>query len=177
MAWRGEPPPGCSDGQGEERHLRYGSKEAGNEEAYVRRSDSTFHFEDPLRRQRRCDLTSGRRGTTRLGPVSTWIDRRPAFIVRFADDTDVVRVIALARETGFELAFRSGGHSIPGHALSEGGMVLDLSGLAGLDRRGVPRASPELDSDDEGGLTAVLGGAMARVPVEVTAFAHTGGAN
>ena len=39
------------------------------------------------------------------------VDRRPAVIVRVADATDVSRVISLARETGLELAVRSGGHS------------------------------------------------------------------
>jgi|SRR5215207_11218250 len=55
------------------------------------------------------------------------IDRRPAAIVRVADAADVARVIALARETGMELAVRSGGHSNAGHGVSEGGIVLDLS--------------------------------------------------
>jgi FAD/FMN-containing dehydrogenase len=60
------------------------------------------------------------------------IDRRPAVIVRAADATDVTRVISLARETGVELAVRSGGHSIPGHSVSEGGIVLDLSEMKAL---------------------------------------------
>jgi FAD/FMN-containing dehydrogenase len=61
------------------------------------------------------------------------VDRRPAVIVRPADATDVSRVVSLARETGAELAVRSGGHSLAGHSVSEGGIVLDLSDLRALD--------------------------------------------
>jgi FAD/FMN-containing dehydrogenase len=61
------------------------------------------------------------------------IDRRPTLIVRAAHATDVARVIALARETGLELAVRGGGHSPAGHGVSEGGIVLDLSEMRGLD--------------------------------------------
>ena len=66
-------------------------------------------------------------------PFYGGIDRRPAVIVRVANDTDVARVIALARETGLELAVRSGGHSIPGHSVSEGGIVLDLADMRAID--------------------------------------------
>ena len=66
-------------------------------------------------------------------PFYGGIDRRPAVIVRVANDTDVVRVVALARETGLELAVRSGGHSIPGHSVSEGGIVLDLADMRAID--------------------------------------------
>src|SRR6476469_2881641 len=59
----------------------------------------------------------------------TGFDRRPAAIVRVADAADVARVVTLARETGAELAVRSGGHSRAGHGTSEGGIVLDLSAL------------------------------------------------
>ena len=55
-------------------------------------------------------------------------------------------MIALARETGVELAIRSGGHSIPGHSTTEGGLVLDLRDLNGL----------EIDVEDR---TAWVGGA------------------
>jgi FAD/FMN-containing dehydrogenase len=61
------------------------------------------------------------------------IDRRPTAIVRAADAFDVSRVVTLARETGLELAIRSGGHSIPGHSTTEGGIVLDLGDLNGLE--------------------------------------------
>jgi FAD/FMN-containing dehydrogenase len=61
------------------------------------------------------------------------VDRRPALIVRVADRTDVARVVALARKTGLELAVRSGGHSLAGHGVSDGGIVLDLSDMRGLE--------------------------------------------
>jgi len=61
------------------------------------------------------------------------IDRRPAVIARAADATDVSHVVSLARESGIELAVRSGGHSIPGHSVSDGGIVLDLSDMRALD--------------------------------------------
>jgi FAD/FMN-containing dehydrogenase len=59
----------------------------------------------------------------------TGFDRRPAAIVRAGDAADVSRVVSLARETGAELAVRSGGHSRAGHGTSDGGIVLDLSGM------------------------------------------------
>jgi FAD/FMN-containing dehydrogenase len=60
------------------------------------------------------------------------IDRRPAAIVRPADTADVSRVVSLARETGLELAVRSGGHSAAGHSVSHGGIVLDLRDMRTL---------------------------------------------
>ena len=61
------------------------------------------------------------------------VDRHPALIVRVADAEDVARVIALARESGLELAVRSGGHSSAGHSVTEGGIVLDLSAMKGIE--------------------------------------------
>lgn len=60
-------------------------------------------------------------------------DRRPGAIVRVADADDVSRVVTRAAETGTELAVRSGGHSLAGHSVSEGGLVLDLSNMRALD--------------------------------------------
>jgi FAD/FMN-containing dehydrogenase len=54
------------------------------------------------------------------------IDKRPGAIVRVANVADVQRVIAAARDGGYELAVRSGGHSIAGHSTTDGGIVLDL---------------------------------------------------
>lgn len=61
------------------------------------------------------------------------VDRRPAAIIRVADANDVSRVISSARETGLELAVRSGGHSAAGHGVTDGGIVLDLSEMKALE--------------------------------------------
>jgi FAD/FMN-containing dehydrogenase len=60
-------------------------------------------------------------------------DQRPQVIVRPADPAEVARVVTLARDSGLELAVRSGGHSPAGHSLSDGGIVLDLSAMRDLD--------------------------------------------
>src|SRR3989442_6216508 len=75
------------------------------------------------------------------------IDRRPAVIVRAADATDVSAVVALARQTGLELAIRSGGHSAAGHGVCDGRHVLEPSPIRALpvdseDRSAAARAGP-----------------------------------
>lgn len=60
------------------------------------------------------------------------IDRHPAVIIEPVDAEEVSRIVLLARETGMELAVRSGGHSTAGHSVSEGGIVLDLSNMKDL---------------------------------------------
>ncbi len=67
------------------------------------------------------------------GVFFTAFDRRPAAIVRAADASEVARVVNLARETGAELAVRSGGHSRAGYGTSEGGIVLDLSEMNAVE--------------------------------------------
>ena len=61
------------------------------------------------------------------------VDRRPAAIIRPRDAAEVSRVVSLARDTGLELAVRSGGHSGAGHGVSEGGIVLDLRDMRALE--------------------------------------------
>jgi FAD/FMN-containing dehydrogenase len=60
-------------------------------------------------------------------------DRRPAAIARVAGADDVSRVVSVARDRGLELAVRSGGHSRAGYGTSEGGIVIDLSGMKAVD--------------------------------------------
>jgi hypothetical protein len=61
------------------------------------------------------------------------LDRRPAAIVRPADASQVAEVVGVARDGGLELAIRSGGHSIAGHGLVDGGISLDLAAMRDLD--------------------------------------------
>jgi FAD/FMN-containing dehydrogenase len=66
-------------------------------------------------------------------PFYGGFDLRPQAIVRPADAAGVARAVALARDSGLELAVRSGGHSLAGHSTSDGGIVLDLSAMRALD--------------------------------------------
>ena len=59
-------------------------------------------------------------------------DRRPAVIIRAGDASDISFTLSLALKTGLELAVRSGGHSVPGHSVCEGGIVLDLVKMRAL---------------------------------------------
>ena len=61
------------------------------------------------------------------------VDARPAVIVRVAGADDVRTVIALARDTGLDLAVRAGGHSGAAHSTVDGGIVVDVRGLRGLE--------------------------------------------
>ncbi len=57
----------------------------------------------------------------------------PAAIVKVANVDDVRRVVRLARETGLDLAVRSGGHSSASHSSVDGGIVLDLGPMKGIE--------------------------------------------
>ena len=61
------------------------------------------------------------------------IDKRPSAVVRVADAADVRRVIATARSDGYELAVRSGGHSLAGHSTTDSGLVIDLRGMSKIE--------------------------------------------
>src|SRR5215212_1452635 len=97
------------------------------------------------------------------------IDRRPAAIVRAKDAMDVSHVVSLARENGLELAIRSGGHSTAGHGVSEGGLVLDLRDMKGLEIDVAGRAAWA-----ETGLTAGEYTAAAGAHGPATGFGDTG---
>ena len=61
------------------------------------------------------------------------IDARPDAIVRCADAKDVQAVVAHAAATRREVAVRGGGHSVPGFGTADQAIVVDLSGLTGVE--------------------------------------------
>ncbi|OFE15615.1 FAD-linked oxidase [Humibacillus sp. DSM 29435] len=60
-------------------------------------------------------------------------DRHPAVIAQCAGVADVMRTVDLARSEGVPLAVRGGGHSIPGFSTIDGGILLDLSQMTGIE--------------------------------------------
>jgi FAD/FMN-containing dehydrogenase len=61
------------------------------------------------------------------------IDKRPGLIARCADPDDVAKVVGFARDHDLLLAIRGGGHNGPGLGTCEGGVVIDLSLLDGVE--------------------------------------------
>src|ERR1700739_361517 len=53
--------------------------------------------------------------------------RRPALIARVADAEDVITCVNFARDHGWPLSIRGGGHNVAGTALCEGGLTIDMS--------------------------------------------------
>jgi FAD/FMN-containing dehydrogenase len=60
------------------------------------------------------------------------IERRPACIARCTGVADVVAAVRFASERDLQVAVRSGGHGVGGHALCDGGLVIDLSPMKGI---------------------------------------------
>ena len=59
-------------------------------------------------------------------------DRHPACIARCTGAADVIAAVRFARERELLVAVRSGGHGIAGHAVCDGGLVIDLSPMKGI---------------------------------------------
>jgi FAD/FMN-containing dehydrogenase len=60
------------------------------------------------------------------------IDRRPAVIVQCAEADDVSHVVTFAHENGQEISIRGGGHNIAGNAVSDNGIMIDLSTMTNV---------------------------------------------
>src|ERR671924_2181414 len=60
------------------------------------------------------------------------IARRHACIARCTGVADVVAAVRFARERELLVAVRSGGHGVGGHAICDGGLVIDLSPMKGI---------------------------------------------
>ncbi len=76
------------------------------------------------------------------------IDRKPALIARCRNAGDVAIAVNFARDNALAIAIRSGGHNVAGYAVSEGGLMIDLSLMNGV------RIAPDLETAIvEGGAT------------------------
>jgi FAD/FMN-containing dehydrogenase len=60
------------------------------------------------------------------------IDKKPALIARCAGAADVMAAVRFAREHDLPVAVRGGGHAVAGHAVCDGGFVIDLSAMRGV---------------------------------------------
>jgi len=102
------------------------------------------------------------------------IDRRPAAVVQCLDSADVARGVAFAREHDLVLSVRGGGHNVAGHAVCDGGVMLDLSLMKGLrvDPEGlVAHAAPGLTLGELDRATQTYGLATPLGVVSVTGIA------
>ena len=61
------------------------------------------------------------------------VDRRPAVIVRCLGAEDVATAFEFARANALEVAVRGGGHNPAGHCVCDGGLVIDLSLMRGVE--------------------------------------------
>ena len=59
-------------------------------------------------------------------------DKRPAVIARCVGAADVIDAVNFAREHDLVVAIRGGGHNVAGHAVCDGGMMIDLSAMNGV---------------------------------------------
>jgi FAD/FMN-containing dehydrogenase len=94
------------------------------------------------------------------------IDRYPGIIVQCASAADVIDCVRFARDNSLLISVRSGGHNVAGNAISEGGLMIDLSRMKSLrvePRKRIARAEPglilrEFDRETQAfGLATTLG--------------------
>src|SRR6478672_4025618 len=64
---------------------------------------------------------------------NSMITKRPRLVATCGSTEDVVAAVNLARENGLELAVRSGGHSVAGLSICDGGVLIDLAGMKQVD--------------------------------------------
>lgn len=73
------------------------------------------------------------------------IRRRPALIASCTGAADVLAALRFARNRGLEISVRGGGHAVAGHALCDGGVLIDLSPMTSV------RVNPESRKARAGG--------------------------
>jgi FAD/FMN-containing dehydrogenase len=100
-------------------------------------------------------------------------DRRPALIAKCASTADVVLAVGFARERDLPIAVRSGGHGVAGHAVCDGGLVVDFSSMKAIEVDPVGRTARaeagvlwgQLDTVTQGFGLATVGGIVTHTGV------------
>lgn len=119
-------------------------------------------------------LTAGEPGyDERRRVFNGMIGRRPALIARCSCTADVVAAVGHAREHGLPVAVHGGGHGVSGHAVCEGGVMVDMRGMKDVrldsgERRVYAEAGltwGELDAATQQHGLAVTGGRMSSTGV------------
>jgi FAD/FMN-containing dehydrogenase len=87
------------------------------------------------------------------------VARRPEVIVRVHSDDDVVKAVVAASDLGLPIAIRGGGHSVAGHGMADGALVVDM------------RERREVSVDPATGIVRVAGGAVWE-DVDAAAWEH-----
>ena len=78
-------------------------------------------------------VTSGSVASAARSIFNRAFDRHPAVIVRCAGPSDVARTLEFAQTKHLSLAVRAGGHSRLGFGMCDGGVVIDLSAMKGVE--------------------------------------------
>ena len=60
------------------------------------------------------------------------IGKRPALIVQCSGTADVIDAVNLARAHNLLLAVRSGGHNVAGSSICDGGLLIDMQYMRGV---------------------------------------------
>ncbi|MGH2742916.1 MAG: FAD-binding oxidoreductase [Thermoleophilaceae bacterium] len=88
------------------------------------------------------------------------IDKHPAVIARCLHTADVADAVNVGRSEGVEISVRGGGHGVAGKAVTEGGLMIDLSLMKGIHvdpARSVVRAQAGVTVGELDRATAAFG--------------------
>ena len=61
------------------------------------------------------------------------VDKRPALIARCSTPADAAAAVRWGRESELEISVRGGGHNVAGKAVTDGGVMIDLTPLKSVE--------------------------------------------
>jgi FAD/FMN-containing dehydrogenase len=102
------------------------------------------------------------------------IDKHPAVIARCHHTADVVDAVSFGTAEGLEISIRGGGHNVAGKAVTDGGLMIDLSLMKGIHvdpARRTVRAQPGVTVGEVDRATAAFGLATPGGVVSTTGIA------